>query len=406
MTQLPFFDWSVDEYRQLAASVLRGERGSEGVAERLAEFSHLFGGHPVLPVNRGRTALRIALRAFHQERPERTEVIVPSYICPAVPESVLAVGLTPVPADVGSDLNLDPARLPGVISSSTLAVIAPHIYACPAKVPQIEAICRRSDVFMIDDAAPVMGIQIEGRGLGTFGDAGIHSFSQSKTVVAGDENAGGLLVVLNPRFEKKMRAAWAELPDPTEPIRDALGFLWDYRLRRYTRSPTYYWNRMRQRNADEAAGSKSQAKMSALTARIAAAQLRSLDRRLAQRREVVERYHELAVRTGMAAFPQYSPGRYLSRLFFSLPGGLSTSEVRARLREAGVDTRLAYPLWARAGHPESSAARAIAPRLIELPCHATTSEEVQLMWAKFSSVVREFTKPQPASPSSVARAAG
>src|SRR5258708_1090528 len=90
---LPFSEWGAGEYGRLARGVLKGKPRAEAVGETVAEFQSVFGGRLVLPVNRGRTALRIALEVFHQERPDRNEVLVPSYICPAVPEAVVAAGL-------------------------------------------------------------------------------------------------------------------------------------------------------------------------------------------------------------------------------------------------------------------------------------------------------------------------
>jgi hypothetical protein len=46
-----------------------------------------------------------------------------------------------------------PAEMVAAIDADTLAVVAPHMYGCPASIAEIEALCRSKGVFLVDDAA-------------------------------------------------------------------------------------------------------------------------------------------------------------------------------------------------------------------------------------------------------------
>ena len=58
----------------------------------------------VLPVNRGRTGLELALRAL--DVGPGVDVVLPSYVCRAVLDAVNQIEAHPVFADVGLDLNV------------------------------------------------------------------------------------------------------------------------------------------------------------------------------------------------------------------------------------------------------------------------------------------------------------
>ncbi len=57
-------------------------------------------------MNSGRTALAIALTILQRHAPQRRQVLIPDYVCPAVPDTIRRLGLTPVAVPVGRDLNL------------------------------------------------------------------------------------------------------------------------------------------------------------------------------------------------------------------------------------------------------------------------------------------------------------
>jgi dTDP-4-amino-4,6-dideoxygalactose transaminase len=364
---LRYADWSWREYAAAARCILSGRvkhgRHPDRLATRLAA---MYAPSTVYPVNFGHTAIRIALDIFRSIEPARTEVVVPAYICPSVVETIAAAGLTAVPAAVGADLNMAPAALGAVLGPATLAVVAPHMFGCPARIAEIEAACRAAGVFLIDDAAQVVGERCDGRLLGTFGDVGIISFAQSKAVVTGVRGSGGVLLVNNRDLDAPVRAAWSKLGAPGGRLAGFAHFAWDYLWSRYTGDTGYYLQRL-----GEALGRKPQsaagpARISNLDAAIALVQLQRLPRIRERKIAAGEAYRAALSRIAGVCIPQYAPGRYLSRIMVSLPPDTDLPALRAELKRRGVDTRLGYQAPVRAGQPDEPAL-ARARRLLGLP---------------------------------------
>ncbi len=111
---------------------------------------------------------------------------------------ILYQGATPVFVDSETDTwNMSPAHLETAIKQRIAAGIKPkavimvHLYGMPAKIDQIEAICKAHDIFLIEDAAEALGSSYKGRKCGTFGDMSILSFNGNKIITT---SGGGALV--------------------------------------------------------------------------------------------------------------------------------------------------------------------------------------------------------------------
>ncbi len=71
------------------------------------------------------------------------------------------------------------------------AVICVHLYGTPAKLGEIQAICDRHGVPLVEDAAESLSATYEGKQTGTFGKFGIYSFNGNKIITS---SGGGMLV--------------------------------------------------------------------------------------------------------------------------------------------------------------------------------------------------------------------
>lgn len=71
------------------------------------------------------------------------------------------------------------------------------------EVEQIAEYCRQNDIFLLEDCAHAHGANWNGRGPGSWGDAGIYSFYATKTVSTGE---GGMLVTRHPELVEHARA--------------------------------------------------------------------------------------------------------------------------------------------------------------------------------------------------------
>lgn len=351
--------------------MLRGQI-SDGphIARLAATMAARYAPSSAYPVNYAHTALAMALALFRARAPGRTEVLVPAYICPSVVHTVAAAGLRAVAVDVGADLNITPAAVQAALGPATLAVVAPHMFGCPAQIGEIEQLCRQAGVFLVDDAAQVVGETSEGRLLGTFGDVGLISFAQSKAVVTGIRGSGGILLVNRPELDADARRAHAALAAPRGRLRAFAYFVWNYLWANYTGQSGYYLSRIGDLLGVSAPPPDTPAGISNLEAALALVQLRRLDQLRAARIRVAGVYHDALAGFD---FPQYGQGRYLSRIMLSLPAGVALAPFRAALERAGVATRLGYTLPVDPAQPHGQAAD-LAQRLFGVPFGAAMQE--------------------------------
>jgi dTDP-4-amino-4,6-dideoxygalactose transaminase len=343
---LSFADWSFAEYAQAIRCIFSGKVNRGDNSTKLAiDLSGIFSPSTVYPVNSGRCAINIALLAFSRKKPERKDVIVPAYVCPSVIEIVRTSGFNPVLSDVGDDLNLSLAALPSVLTCNTLAVIAPHMYGCPARIDEIEKLCSASGIFLIDDAAQVIGIRHHGKMLGTFGDIGIISFAQSKSVVTGIGGSGGALLVNNPDFDVEIKLDHARLPSASHRLRMFFYFLWNCIWGNYTGNSGYYFARVREKLGVGQSAIQINSRISNLEAGIAIAQIDRLETMQKTRVDKIESYHQIAMNFTNIDFPQYAPGRYLARLMIALPISVNLEVLRSILKNNGINTRPGYSTY-------------------------------------------------------------
>jgi dTDP-4-amino-4,6-dideoxygalactose transaminase len=371
--RIRYADWSAAEYGAALRCLVSGRVARGPAPGRLeAHLAAQYAPASVYPLNFAHTGLAIALDLFRARRPGRDEVVVPDYICPSVVQAVEAAGLRAVPAAIGADLNLTLDGVRAALGERTLAVVAPHMFGSPAPIAAIEALCRTAGVFLVDDAAQVVGEAAGDRLLGTFGDVGLISFAQSKAVVTGVAGSGGVLLINNADLDSDARAAWERLPAPRGRVRALLDFLWNYQWQGWTGTSGYYLRRLGERLGWKRPAPQP-ARISNLDAEIALVQLARLPRLRSGRIACAQAYRAALPEGHGIGFPQYAPGRYLSRVMLSLPPGTDLDALRARLARAGLDTRLGYQTRVRPDCPEEPATAA-ARRLLGLPFSAFLDE--------------------------------
>ena len=136
----------------------------------------------------GTAALHLALQAAGIGSGD--EVITSTMTFTATGEAIANVGARPIFVDVDPQtLNLDPARVEAAVTTRTKAIIAVHLYGQPADMEALEAIAKRRNLVLIEDAAQAHGARFRGqrcggsdrltcfsfypgKNLGAFGDAG------------------------------------------------------------------------------------------------------------------------------------------------------------------------------------------------------------------------------------------
>ena len=178
--------------------------GRISVHHKLEEaFADFTGAPHAIAISSGGMGIQAALRASGLA--PGSEVFHQVDVCPAVPFSVINAHLTPKFVDINQDslmLDIQQLKLTGVESS---AVIATHMWGNPENIGGIQASIQNSKrkVFLLEDCCLALGTKINGKHVGTFGDAGVFSFGSTKQLQAGE---GGMVVTTDENLAKEIRA--------------------------------------------------------------------------------------------------------------------------------------------------------------------------------------------------------
>ena len=115
------------------------------------------------------------------------EVIVPAFTWITSASCVEYVNADVKFVDVEKDtMNIDPCKIEEAITTNTKAIIAVHLFGCPAKMDEIMAIARKHDLYVIEDCACAIGTTYKGKKVGTMGDIGCFSFHPRKAITTGE----------------------------------------------------------------------------------------------------------------------------------------------------------------------------------------------------------------------------
>jgi len=186
----------------LASGHLNYWTGEQGrLLER--EYADALGRKHGIAVANGTLALELALRAFGVGPGD--EVIVPARTFIATASSVVAVGATPVVADIERESgNLSPEAARSAITPRTRAIIPVHVGGWPADMDALSRLAEEHGLIIIEDCAQANGATLRGRQVGNLGShAATFSFCQDKIIPAGE---GGLLVLDDPEAYER---AWS-----------------------------------------------------------------------------------------------------------------------------------------------------------------------------------------------------
>lgn len=162
------------------------------------KFSKKLKSKYALAVSSGTAALRVALSTLNLDKND--EVITQSFTFVATVEAIVESRAIPVCTEVDETLNMDPDDLIKKITKKTKAVIVVHMLGVPARLDVIKKICKKYNLFLIEDTAWGCGAKFKNKFLGTWGDIGAYSFDFAKTLTTGE--GGMLLFNSKSKFEK------------------------------------------------------------------------------------------------------------------------------------------------------------------------------------------------------------
>lgn len=125
----------------------------------------------------GHLALEAAIDALELSG----EVITTPFTFVSTTHAIVRKGLTPVFCDINPiDYTIDVKKIENLITSKTTAIIPVHVYGNICELSEIKKIGEKYNLKVIYDAAHAFGVKVNGKGIGTFGDASMFSFHATK----------------------------------------------------------------------------------------------------------------------------------------------------------------------------------------------------------------------------------
>jgi dTDP-4-amino-4,6-dideoxygalactose transaminase len=143
-----------------------------------------------LGVSNGTTALHLAMLALGIGPGD--EVIIPANTFIATAWGVSHAGATPIFVDCNPDTwEIDANKIEEKITSKTKAIIGVHLYGQPFDIDTVQTLCKKHNLFLVEDAAQAQGARYKGKTVGGFGEMACFSFYPGKNLGACGE-AGGI----------------------------------------------------------------------------------------------------------------------------------------------------------------------------------------------------------------------
>lgn len=278
------------------------------------------------------SGLHLALAALGIEPGD--EVIVPEITWIATSSPISYVGATPVFADVDpASWCLDAESVEQAITERTKAIIAVDLYGDMPDWQALDALAKKHDIALIEDAAEAVGARYNNRAAGSFGVASAFSFHGSKTLTTGE---GGMLLYNDEHFH----ARCSQLRDHGRRPGDIMFF-------------------------NEEIGFKY--RMSGLQAALGLAQLQRVDELVARKRDIFGWYNELLNGhpgiTLNRRTANVQNGYWMVTVLLDPNLGWTKEQLVPAMRDAGVDVRpLFYPLSQIPAYRDTDSGREAARR--------------------------------------------
>ncbi len=152
------------------------------------KYAELVGSNYCLATASGTTALIVALHALGVDAGD--EVLVSPYTFIATYNAIFMAKALPVFVDTDPEtFLLNPKKIEERITDRTTAILPVHIYGLPCDMDAINAVARKHQLKVIEDACQAWSARYKGKNAGVYGDLGCFSFQNSKHLPAGEGGA-------------------------------------------------------------------------------------------------------------------------------------------------------------------------------------------------------------------------
>ena len=149
----------------------------------------------------GHQALEIALKSLKLK--DGGEIITTPFTFASTTHAIVNCGLRPVFCDIELEMyNIDAEKIEELITEKTVAIVPVHVFGNPCNVKKIEEVAKKHNLKVIYDAAHTFGVEVDGKGIGNFGDISMFSLHATKVFHSIE---GGILTYKDKGLEKKLK---------------------------------------------------------------------------------------------------------------------------------------------------------------------------------------------------------
>lgn len=125
----------------------------------------------------GHLGLEMSIKALNL----KGEVITTPFTFASTTHALVNCGIKPIFCDIETEsYNIDPNKIENLINENTTAIMPVHVFGTPCDVEAIEKIAKKYNLKVLYDAAHCFGVEINGKGIGNFGDISMISLHATK----------------------------------------------------------------------------------------------------------------------------------------------------------------------------------------------------------------------------------
>lgn len=172
---------------------LTAGRFNESFEARLAEY---MGVKHVLTVNSGSSANLVAFSTLTSPRlgiraiKPGDEVITVAVGFPTTVNPISQSGAVPVFVDIElGTYNIDASKIEAAIGAKTKAIMLAHTLGNPFNLDIVLGLCKKHDLWLVEDCCDALGSTYRGQMVGTFGDIATLSFYPAHHITMGEGGA-------------------------------------------------------------------------------------------------------------------------------------------------------------------------------------------------------------------------
>jgi UDP-4-amino-4,6-dideoxy-L-N-acetyl-beta-L-altrosamine transaminase len=297
------------------------------------------------------------------------EVITTPISFVATSNMFVALGAKPLWCDVKLDGNIDENQIEKLITPKTKAIVPVDFAGKPVALQKINAIAKRHNLLVIEDASHALGSAVDGKKIGSFADMTIFSFHAIKPITTSE---GGAVLTDNEAFANALRL-----------------------FRSHGIVKKEFWN-------SDMVSMGYNLRMTEVAAALGSSQLKKLDRFVRKRNEISKYFDERFKNEKMFLTQRLDPNsvssRHLYPIILNPELQCPKEEIFSELQERDLGVQVHYkPIYQNSFYKEKfgevslSVANDFYRSEISIPCNQTMSmEDAKYVADTFLDVIHKY----------------